>query len=90
MPNATEAKPQSWRAVAIFDDRDDHLLYLGQSSTQVRAGFEKAFADVLDADERDNVRSIVLQRWDGAPDAGRWVHEANLQIPLTLNANYKS
>ena len=33
----TEAKPQGWRAVAVFDDRTDRLLYLGRSSTQVRA-----------------------------------------------------
>ena len=32
----TEAKPQGWRAVAVFDDRTDRLLYLGRSSTQVR------------------------------------------------------
>ena len=35
----TEAKPQCWRAVAVFDDRSDRLLFLGRSSTQVRAGF---------------------------------------------------
>ena len=38
----TEAKPQGWRAVAVFDDRGDRLLYLGRSSTQVRAGFAEA------------------------------------------------
>jgi hypothetical protein len=27
----TEAKPQGWRAVAVFDDRGDALLYLGRS-----------------------------------------------------------
>ena len=35
----TESKPQGWRALATFDDRPDRLLYLGRSSTQVRAGF---------------------------------------------------
>ena len=35
----TEAKPQGWRAMALFDDRGDRLVYLGRSSTQVRAGF---------------------------------------------------
>src|SRR5581483_2703087 len=39
----TEAKPQGWRAMAVFDDRGDRLLYLGRSSTQVRAGFTSAF-----------------------------------------------
>ena len=29
-----ESKPQGWRAVAVFDDRTDRLVYLG-STTQV-------------------------------------------------------
>ena len=76
-----ESKPQCWRAVAIFDDRNDCLLYLGRSSTQVRAGYAEAFHEVLDNEERDHVRSISLQRWHGAPDAGRWVHQSTLAIP---------
>ena len=35
----TEAKAQGWRAIAVFDDRPEALLYLGRSSTQVRSGF---------------------------------------------------
>lgn len=78
----TESKPQGWRALAIFDDRADRLLYLGRSSTQVRAGFGEAFFDVLDDEEREHVRSISLQRWHGAPDAGRWMHLTNLMVPM--------
>ena len=80
----TEAKPQGWRAVAVFDDRGDRLLYLGRSSTQVRAGFTQAFIEVLDDEERDHVRSIALQRWHGAPDSGRWMHQTNLNLPTTV------
>ena len=79
----TEAKPQGWRAMAVFDDRGDRLIYLGRSSTQVRAGFVQAYFEVLDDEERDHVRSIALQRWHGAPDAGRWMHQTNLSIPTT-------
>jgi hypothetical protein len=78
----TEAKPQGWRAVAVFDDRTDRLIYLGRSSTQVRAGFAQAYFEVLDDEEREHVRSISLQRWNGAPDAGRWQHQNNLNIPV--------
>jgi hypothetical protein len=78
----TEAKPQGWRAVAVFDDRADLLIYLGRSSTQVRANFAQAFFEVLDEEERDHVRSISLQRWHGAPDAGHWIHQTNLTIPV--------
>ncbi|HLJ91592.1 MAG TPA: hypothetical protein VKU02_00230 [Gemmataceae bacterium] len=77
----TESKPQGWRAMAVFDDREDRLLFVGRSSTQVRAGFATAFQEVLDEEEREHVGSISLQRWHGAPDAGRWVHQTNLTIP---------
>ena len=77
----TEAKPQCWRAVAIFDDRPEQLLYLNRSSTQVRAGLRNAFMEVLDEEEREHVKAISLQRWQGAPDAGRWIHQTNLTIP---------
>ena len=79
----TEAKPQGWRAVAVFDDRSERLIYLGRSSTQVRAGFIEAFQELLDDEERDRVTAVSLQRWNGAPDAGRWVHQSNLNIPTT-------
>ncbi|MCI0642380.1 MAG: hypothetical protein L0Y72_14255 [Gemmataceae bacterium] len=78
----TEAKPQCWRAVAVFDDRSDMLLYLNRSSTQVRAGYRNAFMELLDEEERDHVKSISLQRWQGAPDAGRWMHQTNLAVPM--------
>jgi hypothetical protein len=78
----TEAKPQGWRAMAVFEDRSERLVYLGRSSTQVRANFAEAYFEVLDAEERDQVRSIALQRWHGAPDAGRWLHQTNLTIPV--------
>jgi hypothetical protein len=77
----TEAKPQGWRAVAIFDDRGERLIFLGRSSTQVRAGFVQAYFEVLDDEEREHVRGIALQRWHGAPDAGRWLHQTNLNVP---------
>ncbi|MCI0464036.1 MAG: hypothetical protein L0Z62_44445 [Gemmataceae bacterium] len=79
----TEAKPQGWRAVAVFDDRPEALIYLGRSSTQVRAGFVTAFFEVLDDEEREAVRSIRLERWHGAPDAGRWMHQTALPVPTT-------
>jgi hypothetical protein len=65
----------------VFDDRTDRLIYLGRSSTQVRTSFTTAYFDVLDDEEREHVRSISLQRWQGAPDAGRWMHQTNLSVP---------
>jgi hypothetical protein len=78
----TEAKPQGWRAVAVFDDgRGECLLYLGRSSTQVRAGYVEAFLELLDDEEREHITSIDLQRWHGAADAGRWMHQTSLKVP---------
>jgi hypothetical protein len=77
----TESKPQCWRAVAVFDDRPEALIFLGRSSTQVRAGYVEAFQEILDEEERSHVTSIALQRWHGTPDAGRWMHQTNLRIP---------
>ena len=79
----TESKPQGWRAVAVFDDRADCLLYLGRSSTQVRAGYAEAFLELLDDEEREHVTTVALQRWHGAPDAGRWLHQTALKVPST-------
>src|SRR5947209_5667029 len=44
----TEAKPQGWRALAVLADRTERLLYLGRSTTQVRAGYAQAYQEVLD------------------------------------------
>lgn len=76
----TEAKPQCYRALAVFDDRSERLIYLGRSSSQVRQGYVQAFFEVLDEEEQARVTAVHLQRWHGAPDAGRWV----MQSPLTL------
>ncbi len=78
----TESKPQGWRAVAVFEDRPDLLLYLHRSSTQVRLGLRQAFLEVLDAEEQKQVKTISLQRWHGAPDAGRWIHQSDLALPV--------
>jgi hypothetical protein len=77
----TEAKPQGWRAVAVFDDRPEQLIFLGRSTTQVRAGYASAYFELLDDEERGHVVSVALQRWQGAPDAGRWMHQTNLNVP---------
>ena len=82
MTYQTEAKPQCWRAVAVFDDRPEFLLYLNRSSPQVRAGYRAAFMDLLDEEERAHVQSISMQRWQGAPDSGRWITQTHLTVPM--------
>jgi hypothetical protein len=79
----TESKAQGWRAMARFEDGREALLLIGRSSTQVRQGYVESFHDLLDDEERDQVASISLQRWHGAPDAGTWEHQTTLKVPAT-------
>jgi len=78
----TESKPQCWRAVVVFDDRAEMLLYLNRSTVAVRAGYRSAYLDLLDAEERQHVVNVSMQRWQGASDSGRWVHQSDLPVPL--------
>ena len=77
----TESKAQGWRAVAVFDDRPDALIFVGRSSTQVRQEYAAAFLELLDDEEREHVTTVQLQQWSGAPDAGRWVLKNTLKVP---------
>jgi hypothetical protein len=86
----TEAKPQCYRALAVFDDRSERLIYLGRSSSQVRQGYAQAFRELLDEEEQSRVVAVHLQRWHGAPDAGRWVMQAPLALPTAKVAAARS
>jgi len=77
----TESKPQCWRAIAIFEDGREALLYLGMSSQKIRDGYSSAFFDILEEDEREMIKTISLQRWNGAADAGKWSQTTTLNIP---------
>jgi hypothetical protein len=77
----TEAKLQGWRALAVFEDGNECLICLGRSTTQVRAAYAAAFMEILDEEERAQVRSIALQCWQGAPDEGKWLTKNTLTIP---------
>jgi hypothetical protein len=81
MQHQNESKVQCWRAVAVAVDGTEHLVYLGRSTSQVRSGYESAYLEILDEDERAQIRQISLQRWNGAPDEGRWMHQGTLPIP---------
>ena len=81
----TEAKPQGWRAVAVFDDeRAECLLYLGRSSTQVRAGYAEAFLELLDDEEREHwevVRDLgPIDAVSVARELSREVHDVEPQL----------
>ena len=77
----TESKAQNWRAIAVFDDRPDALLFVGRSSSQVRQDYLESYREVLDDEERAHVTTIRMQQWEGSPDAGRWLNKAELKLP---------
>jgi hypothetical protein len=77
-----EEKAQGWRALAVYANGDEVLLFVGRSATQVRAGFEDSFKEQLVEDEQESVVRIRLQQWQGAPDAGKWHDKSDLKNPL--------
>lgn len=81
-----EAKAQGWRAIALFNDPvegpTEGLIVLGRSSTQIRATYVDAFLELYDDEQREHTQSILLQRWTGAADAGRWLNQSTLRLPL--------
>jgi len=79
----SESKAQTWRAVAQFPDRPELLIFLGRSSTQVRSSYAQAFAEVLDDEEQAACSGILLQRWNGTPDSGRWMVQSPLNLPTS-------
>src|SRR5260370_41317276 len=56
----TESKLQGWRAVAVFADGTECLVYLGRSTTQVRAGYAAAYAE---RSEERRVGKECRSRW---------------------------
>jgi hypothetical protein len=81
MLHQNESKFQTWRALALFESGAECLLFVGRSTTHVRAGVAGAWAEVLDAEERAAVRKIVLQCWQGAADQGRWMTKSEMPLP---------
>ena len=77
----TESKAQGWRAVAVLEGRGEALLFVGRSTTQIRAGYIEAFTELLDEEERELVSAVQMQQWQGTPDAGRWIFKADLRVP---------
>lgn len=76
-----EAKPQRWRALIVFNDGKEGLLRLGQTFASVQESYDEPFFEQYEKEERDNVKSIVLQKWIGTSDSGKWVTQRNLDIP---------
>lgn len=83
MAGLVETKAQRWRALAVYSDGRECLLFVGASFSQVNEHYDEPYFDLLDDEERGLVNRIHLQKWVGAPDSGNWVTQRNLPIPET-------
>ena len=53
-------KAQGWRAVAVFDDRPEALLFVGRSSTQIRQEYVEAYLSAVEHEEWEVFSRIKL------------------------------
>lgn len=84
--NMTESKAQRWRALAIMSDGSEALLYLGSSIVQVRDNYAESWAEYFNDASRKATVKIVLQKWNGAVDCGRWETQQNSNLPMPKTA----
>jgi hypothetical protein len=82
----TEPKAQGWRALLVFRDNTEGLLFVGSSVLQVREGYRTSWFELLDDEERSRAKEIRLQKWQGTPDRGRWTTDSVLSIPAPQTA----
>lgn len=89
-----ESKVQRWRAVYVTKNGKEGLLILGQSFAQIHETYDEPWFDLLEEEERKDVKEIKLQKWFGAPDRGQWVDQRLLPIPngglaITISAKMR-
>ena len=89
MFHQTESKFQGWRALAVFADGSEYLLFVGRSAPNVRAGYASACLELLDEEEHSQLVRVNLQCWEGAADRGHWVLMGTLPIPARKPATVK-
>lgn len=77
----SETKPQRWRALALYNDGQEALLRLGSNIAQVTESYEYPFFELLDDEEREKVKEIHLQKWNGTADKGCWESQKQLPVP---------
>ena len=77
----TEEKAQGWRAMAVFEDGREALVFVGRSNSNIRQNYEDSYKELFDDEEKEQIVTINLQRWHGAPDAGCWENVTTLKVP---------
>jgi len=72
---------QNWRAVAVLKDGKEALIVMGHSQFQVTNLYHEAFLEVVHPELQATCEGIVLQKWHGKPERGRWVNAGTLRMP---------
>lgn len=85
-----EAKVQGWRALAINRNGGEHLLYVSSSADQVKKNYVATFYELLTQDEQNDIRRIVLERWYGVADSGKWLKQDFLKLPTSTTMPIQS
>ena len=84
-----EAKLQRYKAVAVFKNGTEGHIVFGQHVQSVQDQYDEAFFSLYgkdsESDQTANVQEIQIQRWDGQPDAGRWVHVKTYPVPQPVS-----
>lgn len=89
MPGLKEPRAQRWRALYIAKNTQSGLLYLGMSFTQVMENYEDTFFSYLTEEEQNSVQRILLQKFIGLADKGRWETQKAISIPTRYEDDLK-
>jgi hypothetical protein len=77
----TEPRAQRFRALVICRDGQEVLLYVGSTGAEIKENYTGIWNDVVDDEQQAKVHQVVLQKWNGPPDRGRWQTIERLMVP---------
>jgi len=85
---------QNWRVIALIKKKtrtkappEEALVYMGTSSHQVSICYKHAFREIFDDHACEDVLAIVMQKWKGHPECGKWLDVSKLDIPVVSGKN---
>jgi hypothetical protein len=85
---------QNWRVIALLKKKnkpkapiEEALVYIGTSSHQVSICYKHAFREIFDDKIKEDILGVIMQKWKGRPDCGRWIDVSKLDIPVIPGKN---
>jgi hypothetical protein len=71
----------SWQAIAVARDGQQHLLVLGNSLADLRSSYSTCFKNILRPEEAGRIVRIEARKWSGPSDRGNWEPKEILPLP---------